>query len=128
MSPPPSPSLHEITSNPDTSAAWRAMIEGRMTDLEERLSGSGGTEPSIKTRLEDLQDGRGADSKILGALLTAVGESPDAATGREGSGMRRQLAALVEAGKRPTIASYLAAGGTALLTLYQILKSYGILH
>lgn len=128
---PPAPSSPNLESNrpgADTSAAWRAMIEGRMTDLEERLSGSGGPEPSIKNRLEELQDGRAADSRSLATLLAAVGESPDAATGRDGSGMRKQLAALVEAGKKPTIASYVAAIGTGLLALYQVLKGFGVLH
>lgn len=120
-----SPDLH---SSPDNTAQWRAAVEERFSDIEARLSGTGGPEPSIKEMLEQLGEGREADSKSISALVKAVGESPDAATGQDGSGMRRQLAALVEAGKKPTIASYMAAIGTALLAIHQILKTVGILH
>lgn len=123
----PQPSQPNISpSTPETMRVAIDALQGRMAAVEERLSGAGGPEPSIKEQLTELTRGREADSRVLGVIVAAVGESPDAATGREGSGMRKQLASLVEGAKKPTIASYFAAFGTAALAIYQILKGFGV--
>lgn len=99
-----------------------AELAARVAVLEARPSEA---EQTTKEKLDEFQRQQAADSKAIAGLVAAVGEAPDDSTGREGSGMRKQLAMLIVASKRPTLAAYLAAFFTAVTMVYQFAKGVG---
>lgn len=85
-------------------------------------------EETIAASIEEVRRKQESDGRMLVELKNAVGESPDAATGVTGSGMRKQLALLVDASRKPTLYSAIAAIFAALAMVYQMLKGFGVLH
>lgn len=100
---------------------WKALNQ-RMLAMEERQSAS---DQLLKDKLDEFSRQQAADSRALADISARIGEPPDDSTGREGSGMRKQIAMLIVASRRPTIAAYFAAVFTAIPMVYQLAKAVG---
>lgn len=120
-------------------------IEGladRLDDLESRLDtrDSGehqlaeevdklrGDIRSLSAAVKDLSDMAKALVESQKKLTEVIGESPDPATGADGSGMKKQLTDLVTKSKAPTIATYVTSAGMGAYAIYQGAKALGLIH
>lgn len=67
-----------------------------------------------------------ANGAALVKLTEVIGESPDSALDKAGSGLRKQVADLVVKSKAPTIVTAIGGAGMGIYAIWQILHAIGV--
>lgn len=83
---------------------------------------------ALRSAVKDLADTTKAVLEAQKKLTEVIGESPDPALDKAGTGMRKQLTDLVTKSKAPTIATYVTSAGMGIYAVYQGAKALGLLH
>ena len=88
---------------------------------------SGLIEELTKLTRESVEQGK-ANGVAIAKLTEVIGESPDSALDKAGTGLRKQVADLVVKSKAPTIVTAIGGAGMGIYAIYQIVKALGIVH
>lgn len=123
-------------------------LDERLVTVERHVEDLTSTEPSIPTELLNIRrvvaaqaglleeqgkvirevlDLTKANGTSLVKITEVIGESPDSALDKAGSGLRKQVADLVVKSKAPTIVTAIGGAGMGLYALFQLLKAVGVL-
>lgn len=81
----------------------------------------------IESKTESIDDKVTAIAADLKKQTEVIGESPDLGTGKDGSGMRKQLANLVDKQRVPPFIQWLTPFAVTAMGAYELLHRLGIL-